>query len=89
MSEKKNVPGEVTPGFGPDGESHGNVRAVAQAAFGNSRTVFEAIVFTDIEGSVRLEQKLGTKAYAVVLQRHGELFQEAICPSQTAAVFSV
>jgi class 3 adenylate cyclase/WD40 repeat protein len=86
MSEKMNVPDEVETGNGPDGESHGNIRAIVPAAYGNSRTVFEAIVFTDIEGSVRLEQKLGTKAYAAVLQRHGELFQEAICPSLTAKV---
>ncbi|HZJ15197.1 MAG TPA: adenylate/guanylate cyclase domain-containing protein, partial [Chthoniobacteraceae bacterium] len=44
----------------------------------NAKTAFEAIMFTDIEGSVGLEQELGTKRYAALLVRHGELFREAL-----------
>ena len=42
------------------------------------RTVLEAIMFTDIEGSVRLAQRLGLERYAVILKRHGALFHEAL-----------
>ena len=40
--------------------------------------VLQAIMFTDIEGSVSLERALGTERYARVLARHGELFYEAL-----------
>ena len=43
-----------------------------------SERVLQAIMFTDIEGSVSLDQTLGTDRYARVLTRHGELFYEAL-----------
>lgn len=47
-------------------------------AMEGAERVLEAIMFTDIEGSVRLEQTLGTARYAEVLTRHGEIFYEAL-----------
>ena len=50
------------------------------------RTVLEAIMFTDIEDSVKLEQHLGTRAYADVLKRHGDLFFQALSPVRSGHV---
>src|SRR5688572_30050595 len=50
------------------------------------RTVLEAIMFTDIEDSVKLEQLLGTRAYAEVLKRHGALFFQALTPVRSGHV---
>ena len=48
---------------------------VPETAAGEVRgeRVLQAIMFTDIEGSVGLERALGTERYARVLTRHGEL----------------
>ena len=43
-----------------------------------AETVLQAIMFTDIEGSVALTRRLGTDHYAQVLTRHGELFHSAM-----------
>ena len=43
-----------------------------------AETVLQAIMFTDIEGSVALTRRLGTDRYAQVLTRHGELFHSAM-----------
>ena len=48
--------------------------------------VLQAIMFTDIEGSVSLAQQLGTERYAEVLTRHGALFYEAMDTAQAGAV---
>ncbi len=79
MSENKNLPVETPARSEPSGEP-------PLVVFGETRTVLEAILFTDIEGSVRLEQEIGTKAYAEVLRRHGELFYEALSRAVTGNV---
>ena len=50
----------------------------AMSALPGAERVVEAIMFTDIEGSVLLEQTLGTERYAGVLTRHGALFFQAL-----------
>ncbi len=39
------------------------------------------LLFTDIVGSVRLQEQLGTQVYAALLKRHDDLFREAIANS--------
>ncbi len=64
---------------GPNHPSANDAPALETAA-GEVRgeRVLQAIMFTDIEGSVSLERALGTERYARVLTRHGELFYEAL-----------
>ena len=52
--------------------------APAQDPAPAAERVLQAIMFTDIEGSVSLDQALGTERYARVLTRHGELFYESL-----------
>jgi serine/threonine-protein kinase len=46
----------------------------------------ETIMFTDIEGSVALQQMLGTQRYAALITRHGELFFEALTSAHAGKV---
>ena len=61
----------------PPNDPHPPPPAGGDAAPGAER-VLQAIMFTDIEGSVSLDQTLGTARYARVLTRHGELFYQAL-----------
>ena len=60
--------------------------AKSPGAMAGGRTVLEAIMFTDIEDSVKLEQLLGTRAYADVLKRHGDLFFQALSPVRSGHI---
>ena len=51
------------------------VKATQDRAVGGAPTL--TFLFTDIEGSTRLEQRLGTSRYAVIRERHRELLRHA------------
>lgn len=63
-------------GTGPEGTyAHGGSVAAARRAAGRGATL--TFLFTDIEGSTRLEQRVGTARYAGLRERHRELLRAA------------
>jgi len=52
----------------------------------SSGSVLETIMFTDIEGSVALQQMLGTQRYASLITRHGELFFDALTSAHAGKI---
>jgi WD40 repeat protein len=49
-------------------------------------SILETIMFTDIEGSVALQQMLGTQRYATLITRHGELFFDALTSAHAGKI---
>lgn len=58
--------------------STGPTPVSASVSWGDSKQVLQVVMFTDIVGSVGLQQTVGTERYAALLQSHDALFMAAL-----------
>ncbi len=58
----------------------------ADVQWAGAERSWKVILFTDIEGSVSLQQRMGMERYAVLLRRHDALFGEAMGLSATGCI---